>query len=515
MSGAVEVSGVWGQPELNGSMDLVDGYVKGPNWGHPLDDVQVGVSFVREAGRNRGVIRMAEARWGEVRASTTDAWAYLDHLGDLGKNEYHADLTVHSDRPMDVSGMAIGQVSGAIGFHTRRKDAVAGLEPAGTHQLTFEDVTVALGDGRATLSGYGNLSDLSLKSFHRNEYDIVLEAQAARLSYGKQVQGLLDGSVRLHKPEAEAGLEPRVRLDGRLVLNDAQLALAIPTGGGDSAIYGAPPGVPSPDLDVALDVGSDVEIRGLGVVVPIATTRVAHLTGTLQRPVLSGDISTGGGDVDLPAEVMKVTKADIDYKFGPRLGPMRSERVPLGLTGNVDIRAEKSISNTQVPGEDDETVQIMIAVEGRLPDDIKVRTWSDPPLSEEQLLVMLGSQTLSALSGGGGTGNLTDALSEKALQALAAGFRAAIFKPIESELARALGLSEFTISFGFNQAMGVKLGKYLIKDLLVSYQRSIGGGAGEQYVLSISYKLRDQFRVAYTTDELGHSRVKVTYDVDF
>ncbi len=515
MSGALEVSGAWGQPELRGSMDLADGYVKAPNWDYPLDDIQVGVSFVREAGRNRGIIRKAGARWGEVRASTQDALAYLDHLGDPGKNEYHADLTVKSDRPMDVSGMTIGQVSGAVGFHTRRQDVVGAPEPVGTHELTFEDVTVALGDGRATLSGYGKLSDLSLKSFHRNEYDIVLEAQAARLSLGKQVRGLLDGSVRLHKPEAEADREPRVRLDGRLVLNDAQLALAIPTGGGEGVIYGAPPDVPSPELDVALDVGSDVEIRGLGVVVPIATTRAAHLTGTLQRPVLSGDISTGGGDVDLPAQVMRVTKADIDYRFGPRLGPLRSERVPLGLTGNVDIRAERSIANTQIAGEDDETIQVMIAVEGRLPDDIRVRTWSDPPLTEEQLLVMLGSQTLSALSGGGGTGNLADALSEQALQALAAGFRAAIFKPIESELAKALGLSEFTISFGFNQAMGVRLGKYLIKDLLVSYQRSIAGGAGEQYLLSISYRLRDQFRVAYTTDELGHSRVKVTYDVDF
>jgi len=370
----------------------------------------------------------------------------------------------------------------------------------------------AIGRMLITLSpGLMSLPSTSSANFHRNEYDISV-------AYGRQLRGRLDGSLRLHRlatdPPLADGRPARARLDGHLLLDRAQIALALPAGGKRGEMWGAAESVPSPDFDVSLDVGHDVEVRGLGVVLPIAAARLAHLTGTLQRPVLAGAVSTGGGDVSVPAAAMKVTKANIDYRLAPTPGPVRAGRAPLGLSGDVDIQAEKLISDAQIPGQEAGPVQVMIAVEGRLPDDIRVHTWSDPPLSEEQLVAMLGARTLGSLTGIGAGESVTDALSQQALQALAAGFRATVFSPIETELARMLGLTEFTVSFGFNQAVSVRLGKYVLRDLLVSYQRSIGGGPDEQYTLSISYRLRDQLRIAYTTNELGESRVKVTYDID-
>jgi len=61
----------------------------------------------------------------------------------------------------------------------------------------------------------------------------------------------------------------------------------------------------------------------------------------------------------------------------------------------------------------------------------------------------------------------------------------------------------------------VRLGKYVLKDLLVSYQRTVGGANNDRYVLSVSYRLQDRVRVTYTNNDQGESRLKVEYDVGF
>ena len=59
------------------------------------------------------------------------------------------------------------------------------------------------------------------------------------------------------------------------------------------------------------------------------------------------------------------------------------------------------------------------------------------------------------------------------------------------------------------------MGKYLLENLLVSYERFIGGGEADRYDMTVSYRLKNNVFVAYTTNERNESRVKLTYNVGF
>ena len=521
VSASLSLSGLWGAPELGGQFKLVNGSLRAPDWSRPIEDLQLDVRFVRDADHNRGVVEEARGRWGAAQFTVENAWAYLDHLAqkDLAKNEYHADLTVASEKPMDVRGLRVGKISGGVSFHTQpREEPAEPDEPvARSHELAFNDLTVELGDGNVQLCGWGRLTDFSLDKLDRNEYDVRFTSNSAYLRYAKRLRGVLNGSVRLHRldspPDGSGAPEDTLRVDGGLTLDRAELALAAPKGGQEREYRGLSRRYPSPVFDVRLNTGQDVCLRGMGVTVPIALSPVAHISGTLQEPRVAGEVSAKQGAARVPTGAVQIDAANIEYNFGPVPGALRQDRAPLALTGTIHATASRLVSEADVPGWGSGSVQIFIVVDGELPDSIRVNTWSEPPLEEQQILALLGTQPLGGLTVSGRS--FEDVLSEQALSVLAAGFKATIFEPIESELMRALGLSEFDITFGFNQSLEVRLGKYFLKDLLVSYRRSVGGGEDDRYTMSLSYRLKSRLHVAYTTNEQNENRVKLTYDVGF
>jgi hypothetical protein len=101
-------------------------------------------------------------------------------------------------------------------------------------------------------------------------------------------------------------------------------------------------------------------------------------------------------------------------------------------------------------------------------------------------------------------------MSKQFLSALGTAFRHYVFQPFEEELREMLGLAMLEVSFAFDQPLEVKVGRYLVKDLLVTYERALSGDQ-EAFDLAISYKVRDQVEVSYQTDETDEDRLLVEY----
>lgn len=519
VSASLNVTGPWGAPELTGRMQVKDGSVRSAGWERPVDDLQLAVKFVREAGRNLGIIEEARGRWGAVRWKAENAWAYLDHLGirELTRNEYHMDLTMASDRRTTVGGFTVAKVGGGLSLHTELPLEGLPAEGERTHRLTANDLTAWLPDGSIRLSGSAGLTTFSPTELADNSYDLKVTFDRAYLQRGRQFRGVVDGVLSVAgAPDEQAGPETQVQVTGELMVHQAEVGLVIPkapTAGRE--ILSLSRRYPTPVFDVKVNAGEAVRIKGLGVTIPVEPSTIAHLTGSLHKPVMVGRISSPSGGIQVPGGGIQVNTANIEYEFGPKPGYLSRDRLPLELRGQIRAEARQVITNAEIPGWGAGDVEIIILVHGNLPDDIRVDTRSEPPLSEQQILALIGSEQLAGLEVGGRGRGFDEILTEQALNLLAAGFRARIFDPIESELRRILGLSEFNVTFGFDQAVDIRLGKYLLKDLLVSYERSFGTAGIDEYDLSVSYRLKNRLRVAYTTDERGDHRIKLSYDMDF
>jgi len=241
---------------------------------------------------------------------------------------------------------------------------------------------------------------------------------------------------------------------------------------------------------------------------PLRPTTIAHLTGTLQQPVLSGLIEAEAGKTQIPGGVATIQSLGASYRLAPTQTPLRRDPVELAITGDVWGLAETVLQSALVQGREIGPVTIAITLSGTLPDQFEIRADSSPSLAEEQIYALLGTAPLGYLTGSGAQGDLGAVLSEQFLGALAAGFKVAIFEPIEQELRRTLGLSELSLNFAFNQPVEIRLGKYLMEDLLVSY-RTAFGGVDDEYDLTVSYVIDNRTRVSYTTDERDRHRIQV------
>jgi hypothetical protein len=334
---------------------------------------------------------------------------------------------------------------------------------------------------------------------------MALIADNSRIWSKGIVDAVVDGAVRISGP----GDGTPADVAGTWTVSHGRFGLPPTSGGGEADLFAPSSNYPKPNFDVRLAFGPDMVFTAGGVHAPLRPSTVAHLTGTLQRPVLTGLIEAQTGRTQIPGGVATIQSLGASYKLAPRDEPIKRDPVVLAITGDVWGLAETVIQSATVQGREVGPVTIAISLSGTLPDQFEIRADSRPSLPEEQIYALLGAAPLGYFAGGGGgAGDLGSVLSDQFLGALAAGFKVAVFEPIEQQLRRALGLSELSLNFAFNQPIEIRLGKYLMEDLLVSYRTALGGPDGE-YDLSVSYVVSGSTRVSYTTDERDSHRLQV------
>ncbi|MBU0609381.1 MAG: translocation/assembly module TamB, partial [Armatimonadetes bacterium] len=228
-----------------------------------------------------------------------------------------------------------------------------------------------------------------------------------------------------------------------------------------------------------------------------------------QQPRLVGNVAAGRGTTMLPTSTLRLKSLFVDYVVEPLPGD-RSDPQTLRLRGSLDGSAETTISR---PGSS--PVHINVRISGALPDHVTVTTTSEPPLTETQVYALLGGVPFAYLPGvGGGEAGLGQVLSEQFLAALGQVFVLRVFEPIEEQLQRTLGL-ELGITFAFNQPITLQVGKYLLRNLLVTYERPLVESSGDRFDLRVSYELPHGLRITYHNDERGINQVEVGYSFTF
>ena len=150
-------------------------------------------------------------------------------------------------------------------------------------------------------------------------------------------------------------------------------------------------------------------------------------------------------------------------------------------------------------------VHLALSITGEVPGSTNVTLTSEPPLTEDQKLTLMGLEPLT----GTGTTDVSQMLSQRFMSLLAIGVRQALLAPLEQELRRSLGLTEFTVAFSLDQPMELRVGKLLFKNFLISYRYSLINSQAELWNLGLSYEWRDML-LTFSTNESGDEQFRVS-----
>ncbi len=494
LDATAELSGTLSKPVLDLRACISGASFRLPQWRDPISDIALDLS-TRPC--DRGVclsVNKLSARWQKTFVEVTGTCSCAElpprALGDLRWDMKVAARATNQPLPA-------GNVARTIRIALSAKST-----PRGTLKLTFDEGLVGLQRGALKLRGGVELAEFDFSKLHLADWDLDISGRDLFFRYGRTAEGLADISLTVANPKP--GAPAIATLAAKL---QHVKITPIPTAGRRAGeLRGPSAAFPNFQLRGGVDIGPDVVVKTAGLVLPIKPARRAvTIAGTLQRPRISAYIEGREGRLSAPGGVLLVRQFIVTYRLAPR-PPARTAPVPLEMIAEVRGAAERVITNAEIEGRYIGPVRIHLLISGRLPGQLRLEARSDPPLPEEQIFALLGSQPLGALTT---SAEASGAAARQFLAVLATGLRVGVLEPIEQQLRMLLGLAELTITLQVNQPVEIRLGKYLVENLLVSYQRSIGGPGETHWRLAVSYEVGRRFAVSYITTDEGDERFAV------
>ncbi len=496
---------------VRGALSVQAPTITVPWLGSPVEDLAVGLEFASTGGGGddetfgdaeaKTVVTLntfsARVESTELEASG-EATLSVYEPAKLQENEYHFAASVQAPQQSLADGLTAHKLRGTLTLDTQAD---------GTQLVSIDDLGADFGGGSVLLGGTVGVSSFLPSRLADNDFDLALVVDHARLRYSNLFLGTVDGKITFVKPPSD---EP-MTISGGLTISHAELGMPRSSGEGERELHGMPAGFPSPKLDLWLAIGPDVRVKTTGMAAPLEPNeRALTVGGDPQRPIVQALVEVQQGEASVPGGVLDIQTAGVRLLVRPRGLRRRRPPVPLAMEGRVWATATRMVESTMVEGREVGPIEIQLDVSGTLPDNIIVQVRSVPPLSEEQIFALLGTAPFSGGGGLAGGGSLEDVMTEQFLSALGAAFRQYIFQPFEEDLKQLLGLSVFEVNFAFDQPVSLRLGGYLVEDLLVTYSTSVLAGT-EEYDLAVSYKVERRFQVGFSTNERNDHRVFVEY----
>jgi autotransporter translocation and assembly factor TamB len=504
-------------PEVDGALDIsliADGKPESPEL-----TLSATVNQLAYAGYTVDQILFSQIEVREGAIQTDDA---LIRMGDYqarlsGRLPFHwSPLSIPDDEPLQIQARLREQpltilslvapidparTQGTIEAVLEVDGTLAQPQPRG--RLQIADGALALSDLRTALEGIG----LQVE-FNGREARIV-QAQA-RSSAGGNLR--IEGAIDLSSEQAIANLtlhadgltltEPKLPvLEGSaqaVVSGAAQVQGALP----EPQVQGAlrvkrgflylPPELPertageplpiNPRFDLRVDIADEFTLRN-----PNLDTRMEgalQVGGSLQAPSLAGEFNLRGGALSLPTARLRIepdSVARLNYPFTNAAGETIA-RIEL------DVRASTSVVAPDFTG-DPIRYRVEVDVRGPLddPERLQLTARSDPPgLSEQRILSLLGrGQALAAIARGA---DAAQVFREQLGDILTAQVLPGLLAPLETGIADAFDLEQFTLDYSGLRPASLYLVKNLFDGVGIAYRRGIGV-AGNEYQARLFYRL--------------------------
>ncbi|OYT74637.1 MAG: hypothetical protein CFK49_07410 [Armatimonadetes bacterium JP3_11] len=475
----------------------------------------------------------------DVREGAIQTEDALIRVGDYqarlsGRLPFHwSPLRVPNDEPMQIQARLREQPLTVLGLfapidHERTQGVIeASLEVNGTlsepqprGRLTITNGAIAVQDLRTALQEIG----LQVEFDGRDAR--IVQARARSSEGGRlQVEGAVDlssdrptvnarivaESFTAHEPKlpvlegsAKAVISGTVQVDGNLAEPTLRGTLRVLHG----FVYLPPEFAPresgeplpvNPRFDLRIEVVDGFTLRN-----PNLDARLegnVQVGGSLQSPTLTGEFNLRGGALSLPTARLRIEPdsiARVNYPFASPTGETIA-RVEL------DVRASTSVVAPDFTG-DPIRYRIEVDVRGPLddPERLQLTARSDPlGLSEQRILSLLGrGQALAAIARGADPAQV---FREQISDIFTAQLLPGLLAPLESGIAEALDLEQFSLDYSGLRPASFYLVKNLFDGVGIAYRRSIGVGDQE-------YQVRLFYRLPFRNRLLQRLRVGVGFD---
>jgi hypothetical protein len=511
----VDVSGTRWNPVLAGYLRLEQGALTRPGWKNPLSELNASLSVHNTGNGNLVQVDGLSGRWDHT-SFTVGGSAVMREFdrGKLAGNTYNLTLQVTADKQPLWPGATLSGLQGAVSLIT---------DASGAPLVRFSHMDGKIGAGTVSLGGTVNLANFHRATYgHRppgrtpptlpadgTDFDVNVRVVSLPVDF-PDVRGTVNGGLRLANPSPG---KPAA-LTGSLTLSRGTVSIPpMPPRETPLTLPWLSPPVPDFPLDLTLAVGPGVIHKTPALTATVAPTPTALVAGgSLLAPRVHGRLQIEPQSGKLAGTSFTVGNLGVDYTIQPP-GPDQPGLPPhcLVVTGHYQGDAEETLTYVEVGGRNIGPVHLAMTISGDLPHPPVISVHAEPPLSESQIYALIGLAGVVPT----GTTDPSEMLSQRFADLLAAGFREAIFAPIESSLAHILGLQEFTVSFSFDQPLEVHLGKYLAKNFLVSYRYLLVGPRNEEWNLALSYDLSNGYRLSYGTNESKENALRVSKSYTF
>lgn len=364
-------------------------------------------------------------------------------------------------------------------------------------QVEFDGAQARIVQATARSSFGGNLRFSGTVDFTGEKPQLALEGtlqglalKEPRLPFGGSADGTVNGQLSLtgefQKPTLQASLQVlrgTLNLPAEIMVSEGREPLPV-----------------NPQLDVRVDVGEDFHLRN-----PNLDTRmegVLVVGGTLESPVMDGTFRLRNGALNLPTARLRIepeSLVTVRYPYTLATGEIIA-RIYL------DVRATTSVVATDLTG-DPTRYRVEVDVRGPLddPERLQLNARSEPPgLSEQRILTLLGRGTaLSAIARGEDPSKV---FREQLSDILTAQVLPTLFAPLETEIAEAFDLEQFSLDYSGLRPASVYLVKNLFNGVGITYRRSLMLGPQEMYEVRLFYRLPFRNRL------LQRMRIGVGFD---
>jgi len=284
-----------------------------------------------------------------------------------------------------------------------------------------------------------------------------------------------------------------LRLAGDLSVSDAQIVGG--GAGGDGQVTRLSFLPDAPRLDVRLALGRGVELVNSSLRARLVGD--LNLSGVPSDPLLLGTVSLLDGQVRFPNARARVEEGTVQINVS-RDDDTDLPRVRLDVDALARGQSGQYTVTLRLHG------PLRFDATDQNKSNLQIDVTSNPPLSQDEAFAQLlgiSPRDFSNRNGGVNVGAANQAYAQAVLQLVAAPF----FSGFERSVAQALGLTNVSFEYRFNEPLAFEVSKALGDRVAISYRRSLGAtaiSAGRTpYRLRIDYRIEGDYFLGLQTDE--------------
>jgi hypothetical protein len=403
----------------------------------------------------------------------------------------------------------------------------------GTFQGSGDVSGIALGVGDQAPAAQINLA-LALNDLHYTERNLSTVLQ-------ERFRGTLRTVARGH-PDQRAPLHltgdwRAPTLEGEIDLLNTRLAL--PASLPEAKPRAAVP-VPNPNFLLDVRLARDVWLEN-----PVLRMQMAGdlpIRGTLAEPSVHATLTVQRGQMTYPTARFRV-EGTVEIAYSPTASTPDATSTPTTL--RVDLTATSRIRGTDPNTGQRQSYDVTLNIRGPLTaqayqpgaslisetrpgQQLTIEATSNPPLSQEQILALLGQESaIQAITRGGVSAE--NALRQTVTDTLTGSVLPTLFTPLTSSIERWLGLEEFSVEFAFDEPLQLLMTKKIYGPFFVTYTQALNTSGFNSTspsstvspatslnlsTLEIFYKLSNRYRLGYRIEQPSNKHV-VTLDTTF